>query len=175
MNNSVWDSYGDSSEKKVMPIWGKLLLGCGIAMLLALAGCAGFVYWASHSGKDAFLGYVSDIVSSKLEEPWSQLIGVAEAIKTDEGAAILYRNNPGLSSDYPSEAEFIKQATLWRARLGELPSHPPALEKLRDGNLHVNINRPNKRKALEIRYTTPDRVAIGLRWEEKKLVEIDIR
>ncbi|MCL1892740.1 MAG: hypothetical protein FWG02_00705 [Holophagaceae bacterium] len=175
MNNSDGDTSSVQPREK-FPLWGKILMGCGIVMLLSIAGCVSFAYWASHSGKDVVLGWANGLVLSKLEKPWNQFLSVVEAIKTDEGASKLYKDNPELLAIYPTEAEFVKNSAIWRTKVKDLPSSPPTLEELQKDILQLNYHRPtNGKNTYEIRYKMPDRTTIWLRWEGEKLVEIDIR
>jgi len=179
MSDSNWNTYREEPERKGIPTWGKVIIGCGVVFLLLMGSCVGFAYWAAHSGKDTLKNFVAEKVDKALEKPWGMLTTVIDAIQTDEGAAILYRDNPGLTADYPSEADFLKSAATWRAKVGDLPRTPPSI--FTEGkNDDFRLSSRNGRggsiaDSFEISYKIPNETRIRLHWEDNKLVEIEIR
>jgi hypothetical protein len=174
MTNSDWDTYTEPPEKSGIPIWGKILVGCGILMFLLMASCVGVTYWAINFAKSE--GRVSKWVTGLAEEPWNDLIVVVDAIKTDESALKLYRENRGLAVDYPTEEEFLKNAAIWRTKVADLPSTPPSMSDLQGGKFQITRSRDaNRWESVEIRYRMSSETAIRLRWEDEKLVEMNIR
>ena len=174
MSNSDWNVYNEAQERQGMPIWGKFLVGCGILLLLLIGSCVGFAYWAAHSGKN----YFAEKVNKALERPWDMLVAVVDAIQTDEGAAKLYRDNPALTNDYPTEADFLRNAAIWRAKVADLPRTPPSLTELDRNDFQLNSSRgvgKNRVNSLEISYKTHDEIKIRLHWDDNKLVEVEIR
>lgn len=131
-------------------------------------------YWATHSGKDAILGFASAKVSGMIEAPWSKMIEVAEAIKTDEGAMKLYDENHRLAAPFHSREAFLGQAKAWRAALSEMPPDPPSIDSLGSGKFEVSQQYKNKNKFLRVRYETPNKTWITLSWEDGELVGIDL-
>lgn len=162
MHNYDQDTYSNASSKKGIPLWGKLLLACGIAILLVIASCAGFVAWGINSG----------YFSKKLETQWNQMAEVIEAIKSDEGAARLYAENKGLKGNYPTEVEFNTYVDTWRTKVVDFPITVPNFRKLVESDISLNIGAD---KSKSLRYRLPDGTTINLQWENEKLVDIDIR
>ncbi|MDR1841011.1 MAG: hypothetical protein LBQ86_03705 [Holophagales bacterium] len=177
MSDADWNSYSEQSEKRGMPLWGKILMGCGVAAFLLFGSCVGLFYWATHSGSDTVKKYLENKWNMVIEEPWDRLIAVADAIQTDEGAAELYRDNPMLKNRYPTEADFLKNAAGWRASLGNLPRASPSFVDLEKNGLRIitNYDVGNRVKSLEMSYRTPDNTWLRLRWEDEKLVELEAR
>ena len=178
MSDSDWNTYTETPEKQGVPTWGKVLIGCGVVFLLLIGSCVGFAYWVAHSGEDAIKNFVTERVDKALEKPWEMLVAVTDAIQTDEGAAKLYRDNPALTADYPTEADFLKNAAIWRAKVGDLPRTPPSFTDLERDGFWLNSNKgvgENRVNTFEISYKTPNETKIRLYWEDNKLVELEIR
>ena len=179
MSNSDWNTYSETSERQGMPTWGKALIGCGVIFLLLIGSCAGFAYWAANSGRDTVKKYVTEKVNKALEKPWDMMLAVVDAIQTDEGAVKLYRDNPALATDYPTEAGFLKNAAIWRAKVVNLPRTPPSFDELDRNDFRLDINnrgvRENVVNSFEISYKTSNGTKIRLHWEDNKLVEIEIQ
>jgi len=108
------------------------------------------------------------------KSPGQKMVGVAEAVKTDDGALKLYEENPKLASNYPSKEAFLKQAKLWRAALSGLPADPNSIN-WGSGNFEVSKQQENKTTFLKIRCKLPDMIYVTLNWEDDELVGIDIR
>jgi hypothetical protein len=175
MSNSNWESDSEPTPKKGLPIWGKILIGCATVMLLLIGGCAAGAYWLTHSS----------FIADALEKHWGRMLSVADALQTDEGALKLYRDNPLLKKDFPTEEDFLKQATLWRDKVANLPrTSPPLRELTRDGfqimkakkQVGVRENKINVRdNVMEIGYRLPNSTRIRLCWEDNMLAEIEIQ
>jgi len=200
MGNSSWDTYEEPARRK-MPLWGKLLIGCGglIALLLCAGTC--FAYWAAHSGKGTIKHFIAEKVDSFIEKPWGMLVDVVDAIQTDEGSRALYRDNPLLAADYTTEDEFLKNAAKWREKLVGFPRTIPSLDSLDQSDFRLVSNKntgsgskspvaspsfdgvttaldkkPSRAaKSLEIGYTLPNGSRINIAWEDDKLAEIEIK
>jgi hypothetical protein len=172
MSSSDWNTY--TPAKRVTPIWGKLLIGCGIALLLIIGSCVSFTYWATHSGSDAIRGFVSERFNQASEKPWNEMVSVLDALKTDESATKLYRDNQGLAVDYPTEAEFLKTAATWQTKVIDLPSTPPNFGDPAKGDFEFSKNIAARVSIFETRYRMPNNTNIYLRWEDDKLVKVDV-
>jgi hypothetical protein len=145
---------------------------------LLIVALAAFFYWVKFvpSGK-RFLA------EQNMEWPWDTVMGVADAIQTDEGALALYRDNPLLKGSYPTEDDFLKSAAAWRGKVAGLPRTPP-LQDWMDGDW-VNGNGVGMRRSiqpghgagtLEVFYAPAEGTQIRLYLREGEgLVEIDIR
>jgi len=178
MSHSDWDVYSETPERQGMPTWGKALIGCGVILILLTGSCVGLAYWATHSGRDTVKNLVVEKMNKVLEKPWGMLVGVIDAIQTDEGATKLYRDNPALTNDYPNEADFLRKAAAWRTKVADLPSTPPSFTEMAGNDFWVNSNRgagENKVNSFEINYKTSNETKIRLYWEDDKLVEIEIQ
>jgi len=169
--DSNWDTYSEP-PKKGMGVWAKVFVGCAAAALLLLGSCVGLAYWATHSGKE----YVSAKMAGLVEAPWSKMLEVAEAIKTDEGTLKLYEENPRLMESYPSKDAFLKQVRVWRPTFSELSADLPIdIDLLGSGKFDFIKRQENKTTFLRIRYQLPSKACITLDWENNELVGIDLR
>jgi len=171
--DSSWDTYTEP-PKGGMGTWAKVFIGCGVAALLLLGGCVGFALWVRHSGKDAIVGYASAKISARIEAPWSKMVEVAEAIKTDEGALKLYDEHHRLAANCPSKEAFLKQVAAWRPVLSKLPTDPPSPDWMRSGRFRISQQKINGTKFLKILFEVSDGEWVTLDWEDDELVGIDL-
>jgi len=159
-----------------MPVWAKFLIGCGVVMLVLIASCVGFTYWAATTG--GMTKFLAERVNVALEKPWGMLIAVADAIQNDSSASKLYRDNPALANDYPTEEIFLKNAVVWRTKLVDLPRNPPSFDVLDKSDFYVGSGKViggKRGKSFEIRYKISDGTWIHLGWEDEKIVELKIQ
>jgi hypothetical protein len=160
MADSNWDNSGLPTRKKGLGTGLKVAIGCGVALLLAIGGCV------------AFIGAGASLVGKTLKaQEWPQLRQAVVALGTDEGAAKLYQDNPGLTGDYPSEAAFLAAAQAWRPRLEPLPAEPPSVFT---GRLNMNISINNNRRSAELGYRTGNGSRITGRWEDGRLAALKV-
>ena len=157
---SNWDNSGLPARKKGMGTGLKIAIGCGVAMLLAIGGCV------------AFLGVGASVVGKTMQaREWPQLRATVEALGSDPGASAIYRANPGLAGDFPSERAFLDAVAAWRPRLEPLPPEPPSLLS---GRLSMNISVHNGRRTAELGYRNGKGATVNGRWEEGRLVSFRV-
>ncbi|HJU82567.1 MAG TPA: hypothetical protein VJ600_00010 [Holophagaceae bacterium] len=161
MADASWDNSGLPKKEPGMPGWVKILLGCGLAMLLAMGACVGFATWGCNA-----------MTRSMEAAEWGQLRQAVAQLQTDEGARALYQANPGLASRYPDEAAFLKAAQDWRPRLEPLPEHVPSLFT---GRVSYNIQIAGGFRRADLGYRTTKGTWIASHWENGRLTTIDIR
>ncbi|HJW32076.1 MAG TPA: hypothetical protein VJ505_01805 [Holophagaceae bacterium] len=135
MADSNWNSpTSPVAPKAGMPLWGKILIGCGIALLLALGSCVAGVAYISHKAKQDpegmkkwAMGFAMDFIKPE----WDDFRGTVEQLRTEEGCKALYKAQPALAKQWSTVDEFLKEAQDWRDQLPELPAEPPTdlLEK----------------------------------------------
>jgi hypothetical protein len=177
MNTSNWNTL-IGQPKRRMPAWGKFLLGCGVIALLALTAIIGFSYWAAGPGKERVMAYISERTEQALEKPWAKMSAVISAIQTDAGALQLYSDNPDLKRDFPAKEDFLKNSAQWRSKVADFPQSPPSMEELSDGSFQFNNDwklGEKRVKIVEMGYRIKDKASIRMRWEDEKLVEIEIK
>lgn len=126
MADGSWDN-GGAPPKKGMPLWGKIALGCGVAMLLALGSCVALVTYGVRKGGEA------------MNQAWAQMRKDVARLSTDEGAREMYKSNPGLGDRYPTEQAFVEASSVWRGKLNQLPERPPSLQDLMQGKGDIQI------------------------------------
>lgn len=167
MSDSNWNQEpGAQAPKPGMPVWAKVLLGCGVVMLLLLSTCIGGAVWLKHriskdpegfkkQMEEKAMGFAKDF----LKAPWAALRQVVEQLQTVEGTKGLYAANPDLKGRYPTEEAFLEAAQGWRTKLTPLPAEIP---NLMEG--HLNFNKSFGRTQ-EMDYRTPQGVRIRIEWQ----------
>jgi hypothetical protein len=128
MVDSSWDNSGQPVEKKKMGTGMKVLLGCGIALLLILVTCGvGGAILGNMIKKDpkAFEARVEGFAKGLVQKDWTRMRALVDQLQTDEGAKALYQANPGLRQAHPSEDQFLQAVRAWRPRLAPLPEEAP--------------------------------------------------
>lgn len=142
MADSNWESPTTpvASAKGGMPLWGKILIGCGIVLMLGLGSCVGGVVWLKHKAekdpegmKKWAMGFAMDFIRPE----WDDLKATLDQLRTDEGCRLLYKAHPALAKEWPYVEDFLKDAATWREQLPELPAEP-SMEMLEHNELSMN-------------------------------------
>jgi len=164
MVDSGWDNGGMPLVKgKGMPVWGKVLMGCGVAVLLLLATCAGALYWGV--GK----------VSEKADRAWAEMDQTVRSLRTEQGSRALYQANPALADSYPTEGDFLKAAEAWRPNLGKFPPQRPSIRDLveeKNGGGHLSIDSRNATTRID--YQIPKGGRLHLVMESGKVTDLRV-
>jgi hypothetical protein len=177
MADGTWDNGGAPLQKKGMPLWGKVTLGCcggcALVFVLLMATCVGGISWVSKHGVPDSLDKV--VGSTFLDKTWAEMDRAVRGLKTIEGAKELYRTCPGLAENYPTEEDFLKAAEEWRPNLGEFPAQRPKLRDLiqeKKGGGHFSINTQNSTTRIE--YQIPNGGRLFLKLEADRLVDLRV-
>jgi len=128
MVDSSWDNSGLPPQKKGLGTGMKVLMGCGIALLLVLVTCAvGAAVLGNYIKKDpkAFETRVEGFANSLIQRDWERLRTLVDQLQTDDGARAVYRANPSLRQTQASEEPFLQAVRAWRPRLRPLPQEAP--------------------------------------------------
>ncbi len=141
MADSNWDSpSAPVAPKTGLPLWGKILIGCGILVCLALGSCVAGAVWISHKAKQDpegvkrwAMGFAMDFVRPE----WNDLRATFDQLRTEEGCKALYKAHPALAKQWPTLDEFLKEAAEWRDQVPELPVEPP-VDLLEHNELSIN-------------------------------------
>lgn len=144
----------------------KLALGCGLLLLLFLGTCGTFT-WVAKRQADA-----------AADQGWAQLRAPFERLRTDAGAAALYRESPALQAKFGSEALFLATANAWRPKLDALPEARPVLKELlgKDGSrFRIRNDAVKGQPRLWIRYAQPGGATFTLESEGGRVVDLDAR
>ncbi len=131
MAEGSWDNSGQVVQpSKGLPLWSKVLLGCGIALLVTLATCVGGLTFLAHKIQQDpggagrwFMGFAAD----KIGPDWEAFSRVVEQLRTPEGCRVVYAENPDLARTWPQESDFLEAAESWRPRLAAVPPLGPEL------------------------------------------------
>ncbi len=177
MAEGSWDNAGTPPQQKGMPLWGKISLGCcggcALVFVLFLATCIGGVRWVSRHGVPEALDKA--VGSAFLDKAWSGMDRAVRGLKTEEGTRALYRANPGLAENFPTEEDFLKAAEAWRPNLGEFPAQRPSLGDLfhqKKGEGHFSVNTQNSTTRIE--YQIPGGGRLYLEMESERLVDLRV-
>jgi len=126
--DASWDNSGLSPQKKGFGTGMKVLMGCGIAALLALATCAigGAVLgnWIKKDPK-AFETRMEGFAKGLVQKDWERFRILADQLQTDDGARMVYQANPSLHQAHPSEDQFLQEVRTWRPKWTPLPVEAP--------------------------------------------------
>lgn len=164
MNNNAWDQYTPPA-KKGMPLWGKLLLGCSLTVILGSLTCVGLVIWRGPK-------IMEDIGGAYLDKTWQHMEGAVTGLATDDGSRALYQKNPKLAAQYPTEEAFLLAAQGWRPKLGDFPRQRPDLMSLLKGGQSFSIQTVNDRQKVE--YQIPNGGRLKLETERDELLNLSI-
>lgn len=113
--------------KKGLSVFGKVLIGCGAAFLCFVIAVGAMAY------------VVVSKATSAMDRGWAQMRAEVHSLRTEEGARELYRKNPGLAQNYPTEEDFVKASAEWRSKLEDLPASRPTLKEMMRGGRHGAI------------------------------------
>ena len=166
MVDSNWDN-GGVAPKQGLPVWGKVALGCGAAVLCFVLAVGSLVAYGFHKAGSAF------------DQAWAELYRGAEGLRTVAGTKALYHAHPGLAQSYATEAEFLEAAAAWRPKLGPVPAQRPDFRALfdhRDGDgFKINTHLAHGRKWTEVqlRMTTGATLVVETEGEELTDIRVD--
>jgi hypothetical protein len=128
MVDASWDNSGLPPQKKGLGTGMKVLLGCGIAVLLAVVTCAvGGAVLGNYIKKDpkAFELRMEGFAKGLVQKDWERFRTLVDQLQTDDGARAVYRANPGLHQSQATEEQFLQAVRAWRPRLAPLPAEAP--------------------------------------------------
>lgn len=138
--DSSWDNGGQGAAPRRggWPAWAKVLMGCGIVLLLALGACVGGGYWIARQAKqdpEGFKRGALNLAVSAIRPEYDHGAGLVRQLLSEEGARALWRANPGIHAAHGDEAAFLKAAEGWRPHLHALP--PLEADHLEKGRLDI--------------------------------------
>ena len=145
MVDASWDNSGLPPQQKGLGTGLKVLMGCGIAALLALVTCAvGGAVLRNLIKKDpkAFEKRVEGFAQGLIQKDWERFRTLLDQLQTDDGARAVYRANPDLHQAHATEDQFLQAARTWRPRLGSLPAQAPVGKHRLDQD--QNLDQPEK-------------------------------
>ena len=113
--DSSWDNSGLPAPKKGMPLWVKILGGCGLLMVLAVGSCVGVAAWGIHK--------VADMGKAQ----WPRYVETVKELQDPATTKTLYEANPDLRKRFEDEAAFEQQIAEWRPAIQTPPDQMPPL------------------------------------------------
>jgi hypothetical protein len=160
MTDASWDNGGmGRPAKRGWPLWGKVLAGCGVVVVVGLAACVGGI--ATCAGA----------VSKAGDSEWAAARAMVAQLGTDEGARAVYAANPGLAGRYPDEASFLQAVRGWRPRLEPLPEQKPGLTS---GRVDMNLSIANGHRRVELNYVNGKGARLSTRWADGLLEDLRV-
>lgn len=162
--DASWDNGGLPTQKKGMPLWVKILAGCGIVAVLILGTCVGAGVLLMKKGGQA----MQRLTASE----WAELRSAVDQMRTEDGAKAFYAAHPALASRYPSEEAFLAVWKAWAPALEPLPQEPPSITSGRFAPQYQNVNGF---KRVQIIYVTESHHTIRANWQNGTLVDLTIR
>lgn len=136
MVDSSWDNGGGAPKKPGLGTGTKVLLGCGVALLLGVVTCTVGGMALGHMIKkdpEAFEKRMEGWAKGMMQKDWEHLRALVDQVQTEDGARALYRSNPDLRQGYPTEEGFLTAARGWRTLMTPLPVEIP-MEESRHGH-----------------------------------------
>ena len=166
--DSSWDNSGLPPVKKGLPLWLKILGGCGLLVVLLLGSCVGLAAWGFH--KASTLGAAQ----------WPAYVATVKALEDPASTKSLYEANPALQKSYPDEAAFEQEVAAWRPAIQTPPDQMPSITTGRvfsfvGRNHTVEINGESvhaRRNGGATGYKMDDGRFLVVAWEEQKIVAI---
>lgn len=165
MADGGWDNSGLPPERTGLGTWARVAIGCGVALLLITAGCAGGCYYLANrvqKDPDGFKNSMLGVVRRMIQDDWDELRRVGKALETDEGARALYRGAPGLAGPHPTEEAFLEAVRGWRPLLQPVPAEIPDLES-HDVSYNTALGG-----RVSLRYKQADGTRIEVAWKGKR-------
>ena len=167
VQDASWDNSATPPPRKAgLGTAGKVLIGCGAAalcLLLALGGTAWLVY---------------NKVNTAMDRGWATMHRKLDELRTEGGARRLYRENPGLAQNYPTEAEFVKASGEWRDKLGDIPDHRPELREMFKGKapgaVVIRSRESGGRKNVTVRLRMSTGATLVVELENDRLTDIQV-
>jgi len=146
MADGSWDNGGHGVPLKPgLPLWAKVTMGCGIALLVVLVTCVSGLAWVANKAKrdpEGLKHWVMDRATEKVRPDWDDFTGVVEQLRTAEGSHALYTGNPDLAQSWPKEADFLKEAESWRKSLPAVPPLGPELMEQHGISISYQLGGP---------------------------------
>lgn len=125
-----WENSGSSRPKGKRKYREALITVAIVALCLLGVGIPGVV-WFSHNQ-----ARIDEGERARAKPDWAAAALIIEAMRTEEGSKVLYRDNPKLGSRFKSEREFLAFAAQWRPQLEPLPKEVPHSTENNFGHRH---------------------------------------
>lgn len=166
MPDASWQNEAPPPRKPGLGILGKVMIGCGAAFLCFLIAVGALAWFVVHKA------------TSALDRGWAQIHAEVRALRTDEGARALYRDNPGLAQNYPTVEDFVKASAEWRKDLGELPEKRPELKDIlagrKPGGVSIRTRDAGGTHSAVIRLRMSNGSTLVVEMEDDKLTDIQV-
>jgi len=195
MTDSSWDNGGIAPKKKSFGTGTKVLLGCGIALLLGIVTCTtvGIVFGNMiKKDPEAFEKRVEGWAKGFIQKDWDRLRALVGQLQTDEGTQAVYQSNPELRNTYASAELFLAAVQGWRSQVAPLPAEVPSEEHRRghrrrtkeapaedasasvsEKNYSVNLNKVMGTTTIGCKYPNGTRLTVTFDGERVSRIEVD--
>ncbi|MFN8012710.1 MAG: hypothetical protein U0P81_15175 [Holophagaceae bacterium] len=124
--DSSWDNggQGPAPARRGWPVWVKVLLGCGVVMLLGLGACVGAGFWLGQKAKrdpEGFKRGALGFAVAAIRPEYDRGAGFVDQLLSEAGTRALWAQQPGIHAAFGDEAAFLAAAAGWRPHLHALP------------------------------------------------------
>ena len=124
--DSSWDNGGQgmAPQRGGWPTWAKVLLGCGVVMLLGLGACVGAGFWLGQKAKkdpEGFKRGALGLAVAAIRPEYDRGAGFVDQLLSEGGTRSLWAQQPGIHAAYGDEAAFLRAVAEWRPHLHRLP------------------------------------------------------
>ena len=167
--DASWDNSGLPPLKKGgIPLWVKILGGCGIVVVLLIGSCVGMGAWLLHKA------------SSMGQAQWPSYVATVKGLEDPAGTKSIYEANPGLKRQFPDEAAFEQQVAEWRPAIQTPPDQMPSMTTGRvfsfvgrDHSVRIGGEpAPEGKEGGATGYKMDDGRFLVVAWEDHKIVAI---
>lgn len=182
MADSSWDNSSHGAPAKTgLPLWAKIMLGCGVVFLVGMVTCfgAGAFLVNQFKNPDGLAKKVMGFGLEKLRPDWEDFQVVVEQLRSPEGCQALYAANPELAKTWPTQAAFLEASSRWHKEVVSAPDLTPDLmtkHGLRinyEGSRRVSIGwSPQSGRAV---YVTFEGVRKPGEKGSRKVADLDVR
>lgn len=165
MADSSWDNQGMGAPPRRggLPTWAKVLLGCGVVLLLLLGACVGGTWWLARKAKEDPEGFkrgALNFAMAQIRPDYDFAAGIVKQLQDEAGTRALWQSQPGIHAEFGSEAAFLQSVEGWRTHLSDLP--PLDANDLEKGRLDL---QKEPFSGVRFGYRMPDGSRLQMQWE----------
>jgi hypothetical protein len=176
MADGSWDNQGlgEPPRRSGWPTWAKILMGCGVVLLLLLGACVGGTWWLARKAKEDPEGFKRGALSfalAQIKPDYDFAAGIVKQLQDEAGSRAVWQAHPGIHDVFASEEAFLKAAEGWRPHLADL--EPLDANDLEKGRLDL---QKDPFSGVRFGYRMPDGSRLRMRWEGagRRLTQLEL-
>jgi hypothetical protein len=176
MTDASWDNQGmDQPPRSGLPVWAKILLGCGVAALLLGGACVGGTYWLAQKAKrdpEGFKRGALGFALSQIRPDYDFAAAVVRQLQDDAGCRALWQAHPGIHAAFGTEQAFLQAVEGWRPHLAELAALD--VNDLEKGRFDL---QKDPFAGVRFSYRMPDGSRLRMQWSgsDRRLSLLDLK